>query len=28
VAGAAGVEDRLTTMSGRMSRFPQQHLAK
>jgi cytidylate kinase len=28
VAGAAGVEDRLTTMSGRMNRFPQQHLRK
>jgi cytidylate kinase len=28
VAGATGVEDRLTTMSGRMKRFPQQHLRK
>jgi cytidylate kinase len=28
VAGASGVEDQLTTMSGRMKRFPQQHLRK
>ncbi len=28
VAGAAGVEDGLTTMSGRMKTFPQQHLRK
>jgi len=28
IAGAAGVEDQLTTMSGRMKRFPQQSLRK
>ena len=28
VAGAAGIEDDLTTMSGKMKTFPQQHLRK